>query len=93
MGRKGGEKKGAGRGSKSQGKSGQASKAAADGPTIKVKSGALDISQKNAARIRDLLLQVRGHHHVVPHSQLHCTPRVYIREQRATHCIANLRDR
>lgn len=73
MGRKGGEKKGAGRGSKGPGRGGQGtSKAAADGPTIKVKSGLLDISQKNAARIRNLLLQVRGHQHAV-HQTPMCT--------------------
>lgn len=60
MGRKGGEKKGGGRGAKGQSKASNTTSRAANGPTIKVKSGkALEISQKNAARIRELLQQVR----------------------------------
>ena len=93
MGRKGGEKKGAGRGSKGQGKPAQTAKAAADGPTIKVKSGALDISQRNAARIRDILLQVRTSACWASHSQLQSTaPQADVSEQRATHHSTNQRD-
>jgi hypothetical protein len=73
MGRKGGgDKAGAGKAQKWQA-SGRAGKGSGNkgcetsgqqsGPTVKVKSGAIDISQKNAARIRDLVQVVPASEH------------------------------